>query len=302
MQYPKWSEQELILLCDAMMSIGWKQIRPNNPLATELSTMLRYRALREHGDVGPRFRSPGSISRKSENIRTAPADYTGAKTRGGALDAVILQRFRDSPVEMHREAAALRGLYSPAGTVPEATAAPSRGIDSAFPAAYVPPGKVDSAVWSEIGAVGELALVGLLKEAAPELQVDHVADTHDGLGYDIAVSGRTEAHLEVKSTTRQGRLTIYLSRNEYHTLCRDPVWELVAVQLNAGREPMAVATVPSDWISDQVPVDRSSHGRWESCRLDVPPEVPVPGISSLDIPSSTGAASQLLSGVSEWVS
>ncbi|MEU4313570.1 DUF3883 domain-containing protein [Nocardia sp. NPDC024068] len=130
--------------------------------------------------------------------------------------------------------------------------------------------------------------------------MDHVAAFRDGLGYDIAVSGRYDTHLEVKSTTRQTDLTVYLSRNEYHALRRDPDWELVAVRLNSNREPTAVATVPNDWISEQVPADRSLYGRWESCRLDIPPHIPVPGVSSLHIASSADTASRLLSGASEW--
>lgn len=300
MQYPNWSEEELILVCDAMMSIDWKQIRPSNPLATELSNLLRDRGRQTHGITDAKFRSIGSISRKSENIRTAFSDYTGERTRGGALDAVVLQRFIQTPVEMHWEAEALRERYSASATASEETIVADRGVDSAFPPAGAAWGKVNNALWSEIGTAGELALVGLLGTAAPELTVDHVAATRDGLGYDIAVSGENEAHLEVKSTTRQDRLTIYLSRNEYHALRRDPDWELVAVRLDAERMPTAVATVPNDWISGQVPSDRSLHGRWESCRLDVPPDVPVSGISSLEIASNAGIAGALLSGAREW--
>ncbi|MGW0003601.1 protein NO VEIN domain-containing protein [Nocardia grenadensis] len=91
--------------------------------------------------------------------------------------------------------------------------------------------------------------MNLIESAAPDLSVGHVAATRDGLGYDIAVSGESETHLEVKSTTVEEQLTIFLSQNEYYALHRDPDWQLVAVRLSrTARLPTAVATVPNDWI------------------------------------------------------
>jgi hypothetical protein len=299
--YPKWSEEELILICDAMMNIGWKQIRQNSALAIELSNLLQHRAEYLLPEVGPRFRSVGSISRKSEDIRTVLPDHSGGKTRGGKLDAAVLERFLESPVKMHWEAENIRERYAPAEIEP-AAAHPPKNMDISFPPARAPWGKVDTTLWREIGTAGELAIVNLLESAAPDLSVDHVAATRDGLGYDIAVSGRSEAHLEVKSTTVEGQLTIFLSRNEYHAMHRDPDWQLVAVRLSrTARLPTAVATVPNNWISENVPTDRSLLGRWESCRLDVPPDVPIPGISLLDISSGPDTASRLLSGAEAWM-
>jgi hypothetical protein len=142
-------------------------------------------------------------------------------------------------------------------------------------------GKVDAAERKRIGAAGELALVELLT-ASVEARVEHVAAWSDGYGYDISVhASQHRAHLEVKTTLRRSRLTVYLSRNEYETMLRDPDWELVAIRLAHDLQLQAVATVPRDWIASQVPEDQSPHGRWESCRLDVPPEVPAPGISRI---------------------
>lgn len=160
-------------------------------------------------------------------------------------------------------------------------------------------GKVDTAERSRVGLAGELALVRLLS-ASVEGQVDHVATRSDGHGYDIAVStGQVSAHLEVKSTTRRGRLTVYLSRNEFETMVRDPSWALVALRLDQDMEPQALATVPSQWITSQVPGDRSAHGRWESCRLDVPPDLPVPGIPSI-APLLAEGSSGVLTGAAGW--
>jgi hypothetical protein len=160
-------------------------------------------------------------------------------------------------------------------------------------------GKVDTQQRSRIGAAGELALVELL-EVSTNARIEHVAAWSDGFGYDIAVhAAQHSAHLEAKSTTRRGRLTVYLSRNEYETMRRDPEWELVAIRLTSSLEPEAVATIPKEWIAAQAPADSSAHGRWESCRLDVPPGVPVPGIPCV-AEALTGEASALLNGATRW--
>lgn len=181
------------------------------------------------------------------------------------------------------------------------SAADALGISEAeaFGAVSAVWGKIDTAERSRIGAAGEAALLGLLA-ASTNAQVEHVAAWSDGYGYDIAVRGpEHQAHLEAKSTTRRGRLTLYLSRNEYETMVRDPAWVLVAVRLGEDMDPRAVATVPTEWIADNVPADSGRHGRWESCRLDVPPGIPVPGTPSL-APLLAESASDLLTGAVEW--
>lgn len=156
-------------------------------------------------------------------------------------------------------------------------------------------GKVDTEERSRIGSAGELALLELLAESA-EGRVEHVAAWSDGYGYDIFVdSYQHSAHLEVKTTLRVGRLTVYISRNEYETMLHDPAWELVTVRLTPDLKLLAVAAVPKEWITGQVPSDRTARGRWESCRLDVPPEVPVPGIPSI-VPMLAETASEILRG------
>lgn len=161
-------------------------------------------------------------------------------------------------------------------------------------------GKIDTRERLRVGAAGELALVELLTTST-QARVEHVATWSDGFGYDIAVhAAQHAAHLEAKTTTRRRRLAIYLSRHEYETMRCDPHWELVAIRLTAELKPEAVATVPKDWIATQVPVDQGAHGRWESCRLEVPPDLPVPGIprvARLLAPSS----SELLNGTVGWL-
>lgn len=160
-------------------------------------------------------------------------------------------------------------------------AAEALGIDetAAFRQMAAAWGKIDLAERNRIGAVGEALLVDLL-ERSTTAGVDHVALSADGYGYDIAVTSPTACmHFEVKSTTRQQRVVVYLSRNEFETMLRDSNWVLVIVRLSPELQLGGVATVPSDWVLRSAPANRSMYGRWESFRLEVPPDVPVPGIS-----------------------
>ncbi|MFD8886996.1 protein NO VEIN domain-containing protein [Streptomyces erythrochromogenes] len=156
-------------------------------------------------------------------------------------------------------------------------------------------GKVDTAERARVGALGEEVLLSLLR-ASTSATVEHVAAWSDAHGYDIAVQGHgLSGHLEVKSTTRLGRLTLYISRNEYETMLRDPAWQMIAVQFTQADDPAAVWTVPRHWISAQAPADSGVLGRWESCRLHVPPGVLLPGVPAL-APLMTPGASPLLLG------
>jgi hypothetical protein len=160
-------------------------------------------------------------------------------------------------------------------------------------------GKVDVAERERIGAAGELALIELLTTAV-DARVEHVAAVSDGYGYDIAVhNGQNSIHIEAKTTLRRGRLAVYLSRNEYETMRRDPAWQLVTIRLTSGLEPAAIATVPRAWIAAEVPEDHGSYGRWESCRLDVPTHVPHFGIPALG-PVLMADAPTLLTRTGAW--
>ncbi|GAA2693905.1 protein NO VEIN domain-containing protein [Actinoplanes palleronii] len=180
-------------------------------------------------------------------------------------------------------------------------AAEALGLAPATAFAYVVTawGKVDTAERVRVGAVGEAALVDLLR-ACLDADVDHVAAIADGYGYDVAVGAAGFVlHIEVKSTTRRGRLKIFLSRNEYETMRRDPAWQLVAVRLNTDDGIAAVATVDRHWLASAVPTDRSVFGRWESCRIDVPSSALTPGIPSLQ-PVLGLHVPPLLTGDADW--
>ncbi|MHC5261362.1 protein NO VEIN domain-containing protein [Streptomyces sp. UC4497] len=153
--------------------------------------------------------------------------------------------------------------------------------DEAFAEIRAVWGKVDTARREEIGAAGEAALVEWLT-ASVDGTVEHVAAVSDGYGYDIGVhAGNCSVHIEAKATVKRNRRTIYLSRNEFETMRRDPEWELVVVLLGPDLEMEQMATVLKSWIASVAPSDRSRLGRWESTRLEVPEEALEIGVPRL---------------------
>jgi hypothetical protein len=160
-------------------------------------------------------------------------------------------------------------------------------------------GKVDTAERARLGSAGEQALVELLS-SIPGVSVLHVAKESDGFGYDIQLTTDAQTvHLEVKTTTRRGNLRIYLSRNEYDTMLRDRAWTLVTVRLTEDLKIAALATVSRDWVHDAGPVDSKPGARWESVRLDIPPEVLAAGVPAL-IDSIPPPLDPLLLGEPVW--
>lgn len=155
------------------------------------------------------------------------------------------------------------------------------GSDQAWKVANRMAVKVDALARAEVGAAGELALVKLLSSCV-DARVRHVSTESDAYGYDIAVSGDLGVwHLETKSTTRRGRLIIYLSRHEFETARIDSDWRLVVVLLDASYAALGVATVRREWMFDVVPEDHSPLGRWESIRLSPPREALEAGLTGI---------------------
>lgn len=134
-------------------------------------------------------------------------------------------------------------------------------------------GKVDTAARERVGAAGEAALVEMLGSRT-NARVAQVSAWSDGYGYDIeVVSEGIAAHLEVKSTTRRGRMAVYLSRNEFDVMLRDESWSLVLVHLNSELVVIGTGSVPNQWIVEHAPQDVDVSGRWASCKLEIPLDV-----------------------------
>lgn len=179
-------------------------------------------------------------------------------------------------------------------------AAAALGLDAeqAFARALGVWGKVDTAERARVGSAGEHELMRLLCGSVAA-EVEHVAAHSDHYGYDIAVrAANFDAHLEVKATARRTRLAVFISRHEFETMRRDPTWHLVVVRLCSELRASAIASVAREWILAQAPADRR-HGRWESCRLDIPPSVETPGVQAL-APVLSANAPGLLTGTRVW--
>jgi hypothetical protein len=130
-------------------------------------------------------------------------------------------------------------------------------------------GKIDLELRAGIGAAGELQLVELLENRWPG-STSHVALESDGFGYDVVFWHQSEEwHLEVKTTTRRGRLVVYLSRHEFEVALDDPNWRLVVVGLSPARTLTALATADLASLAARLPADQDPSARWESVRIDV---------------------------------
>jgi hypothetical protein len=148
----------------------------------------------------------------------------------------------------------------------------SLGAGEAFLAVSQAQGKVDLERRAVIGATGERLLVEALERHWPG-STSHVSLEDDGLGFDIALTHRSRSwHLEVKTTTRRGRLVVYLSRHEYEVSLVDPDWRLVVAGLGDDARLSALATVRPDVVGVRAPRDQHRAARWESVRFELFPE------------------------------
>lgn len=155
---------------------------------------------------------------------------------------------------------------------------------SAFTSVRQVHGRIDLAQRALIGSAGELALVQLLEQRWPG-STTHVAQTDDGFGYDVLFRhGSARWHLEVKTTTRRGRLVIYLSRHEHEVSLHDPYWRLVVVGLDNELRLQALATVRDSVLSKRAPLDLNSDSKWQSASHQLTSKDLSAGFSFLDDP------------------
>lgn len=143
-------------------------------------------------------------------------------------------------------------------------------------------GRIDLALRAKIGLAGECALIDFLEGRCPGSTV-HVANTDDGFGYDVLFQFENkEWHLEVKSTTRRGRLAIYLSRHEHEVGLRDPNWRLVVVGLDEELRLSALATVRYAEVAERAPRDLSIESKWQSASHQLTSKDLVAGLTFLN--------------------
>ena len=140
-------------------------------------------------------------------------------------------------------------------------------------------GRVDLQRRAEVGAQGERCVLRALERAFPG-STTHISIDHDGFGYDIAYRDPTgiEWHLEVKSTTRRGRLVIHLSRQEYEIARRDPTWRLLIAGLDEPETLACLAQADVKQLLPRAPQDKPNGAEWESARFMLSQNDLVPGI------------------------
>lgn len=142
-------------------------------------------------------------------------------------------------------------------------------------------GKIDLARRAEVGNAGEVALCMLLDAKWPGA-INHVAETDDGFGFDVSASIQgVEWHLEVKSTTRRGRLSFFLSRHEFETGLADEHWKLLVVGLDDELRASCVAEVDKSSLKTLAPADRATSASWASARYDMGEDHLRPGLAFL---------------------
>ncbi|MGV0734346.1 HNH endonuclease [Mycolicibacter sinensis] len=105
---PPWVRDEVILACDLVAQNGWQYLTADDPRVGELSTMLQQLPFHPIELRSDTFRNANGVARKTVDIATHHPDYTGAGTKGGAVDKEVLLEFLADPAGMHEIADALR--------------------------------------------------------------------------------------------------------------------------------------------------------------------------------------------------
>lgn len=106
---PAWTHDELLLACALVVENNWNELREGDPRVLELSDLLRALPVHEGAaQTSGKFRSVGSVSRKTSDLASNHPAYTGTPTKGGRLDKEVIAAFIARPSDMLGAAAALR--------------------------------------------------------------------------------------------------------------------------------------------------------------------------------------------------
>ncbi|MGW2819437.1 HNH endonuclease [Streptomyces sp. NPDC001443] len=117
MPIPDWTRDELLLACALVVENEWRELRPADERVQDLSRVLRGLPLHDGAAADPKFRSPGSVSRKTGDIVTARAGYHGVATKGGRLTREVVADFTEHTDEMLSAARILHAGATSAGIV-----------------------------------------------------------------------------------------------------------------------------------------------------------------------------------------
>ncbi|CAM3726327.1 HNH domain-containing protein [Tsukamurella ocularis] len=119
-----WTWDELLLACDLLASSDWVSPRAHTDEVQALSAFLR----KQQPDLAlsPEFRSPSSVHRKLEDLRSAHPDYHASATKGGRATRAMAAAFAADYETMHRLANEVLGLGTESdedASVPDAASA-----------------------------------------------------------------------------------------------------------------------------------------------------------------------------------
>lgn len=103
-----WTRDEIILACDLTRTNNWNGLDENDRRVVDLSLVLNESPLHPMELRDAKFRNPAGVARKTWDIATQHPEYTGKKTKGNKLDAIVLNEFLSTPVKMQTVAAAIR--------------------------------------------------------------------------------------------------------------------------------------------------------------------------------------------------
>lgn len=125
MANPPWTDDELILAGALVVQNGWHELRTGDDKVIKLSNLLRSLPIHDPAvRTDPKFRSPGSVSRKTGDFMTNHPDYHRTPTRGGRPTIAIIRAFIEDEAYMlsvaHAiEASAIAGQFDSLPALPD---------------------------------------------------------------------------------------------------------------------------------------------------------------------------------------
>lgn len=112
-----WTLEETILAGWAAARNEWRGVNMTSRVVQDLSQILRGLPIHPIASRPADFRSPGSIGRKINSLRSARPDYEGKGLRVTELEAAVTGRFLEDEAAMMAEARRILDRYG----VPEAS-------------------------------------------------------------------------------------------------------------------------------------------------------------------------------------